>query len=273
MLEVTFTYKFLNKEKEEIFSALLNTLGFEGIWYEHNTMKAYIEKQYFSIEKLEQVINNLAIPVHFIISEIAETNWNNIWESSYQPVLIANKLLIKAPFHKIDNSYPIEIIIQPQMSFGTGHHPTTYLIAEYLLTINLKEKIVIDAGCGTGILSILAEKLGASAIYAFDIEKNAVENTKQNILLNQCVNIYASLNSVKTFSPVSADIFIANINRNVLIDEMDYYAKLLKQNGELILSGFLTEDVNLIIQKATNIGLKYRCQLQKNDWHGLVFIK
>ncbi len=271
MYEVELSFSFLSPVLEDLIVAKLVDQGFEGVWIENRSIKAYIKKEIFDIQNVQNIWQNLSIPVNCQVHEIQETNWNAIWESSFEPVVIGDKLLIKAPFHKDIPSYPIEIIIQPNMSFGTGHHPTTHLIAEYLLQCNLTNKIVLDAGTGTGILAILAEKLGAQMVYAFDIDKIAVQNSMDNIQLNACQNIHVYRGTISDCINITADYLIANINRNVLIAEMEEYAKRLKDKGVLIISGFLMNDTTILIEKAQGADFTLLQKIEKDNWNALVF--
>lgn len=271
MLEIEISFSYLNPVLEDLIVAELVQHGFEGVWIDNRIVKAYIADDSFNEQNFQKALKAMSVPSTYTVKEVPQTNWNAIWESSFEPVVISNKLLIKAPFHKDIAAYPIEIVIQPNMAFGTGHHPTTYLIAEYLLQCDLKDKIVIDAGTGTGILAILAEKLGAHMVYAFDIDEIAVQNSIDNIQLNTCQKIQISKGTITNFDQITADYLIANINRNVLISEMGEYAKRLKKDGILILSGFLMNDVPILVEKAKSVGLSLLETIEKDDWNGLVF--
>lgn len=273
MLELSISLKVLNTELEELIVAQLHDIGFEGFWFDNNIIKAYIDEINFNQQTFENFILNASIPIQYSISKLEEKNWNEQWEKSFEPIIIDNKLLIKAPFHTNTLSYPIEIVIQPQMSFGTGHHPTTQLLASYLITKDLKNKIVIDAGCGTGILSILAEKLGAHKIIAFDLEENAFQNAKENIKLNNCSKIEVIYGTIKSISIENANLLLANINRNVLLEEMPYYYTKLIKNGELVLSGFIERDVAILTEKAIECGFVLKEMINLNDWYGLILTK
>lgn len=271
MYEIELSFSFLTPVIEDLMVAKLMEQGFEGVWIENRSIKAYIKKEIFDNRNFQKILQYSSVPVKYYIQEVQETNWNAIWESSFEPVVISDKLLIKAPFHKDIDSYPIEITIQPNMAFGTGHHPTTRLIAEYLLQCNLINKIVIDAGTGTGILAILAEKLGAQMVYAFDIDEVAVQNSMNNIQLNACQKIQISKAIITDFDKITADYLIANINRNVLISEMGEYVKRLNDGGVLIISGFLMNDATILIEKAKSVGLALLQKIEKDGWNGLVF--
>ncbi len=271
MLEFRFNYNSYHSQNEEVLTAILYMLGFEGFWNERNQLKAYIDEEIFNQVELDKELKKLPFTVSYFYDKLVEQNWNAAWEQSYEPVIINNSLIIRAPFHQTREQFTIELIIQPKMSFGTGHHPTTRLIALYLLTMNLKDKTVIDAGCGTGILSILAEKLGSSAVYAFDIDPICVENTKENSSLNNCNSISVYEGTIHTLTFPAVDVIIANINRNVLLDEIPVYAEHLVKEGIMILSGFVQADVDLLVNKAFSQNLSLVDIKNDGEWYCLIF--
>ena len=179
--------------------------------------------------------------VSYSVIEVGKKNWNKIWEESYSPIIIEDKCIVRASFHPPQPGYPIEIIITPKMSFGTGHHETTYLMMAALLTIDHKNKTVLDAGCGTGILSILSGKLGSNSITAYDNDKWVIDNVQENIKSNgiKAEVILGTVQSIMFSSKF--DIILANINKNILLLDIPYYARLLNAGGNLLLSGFLPE--------------------------------
>ena len=197
---------------------------------------------------------------------VAPKNWNEEWEKSYAPIIIDDKCIVRASFHPPRPEYPIEIIINPKMSFGTGHHETTYLMMAAQLTIDHKDKAVLDAGCGTGILSILSGKLGAVSITAYDRDEWVIDNVQENFKNNKTdgkVLIGTAQNI--TFNS-RFDIILANINKNVLLVDIPFYARLLKPSGNLVLSGFYQMDLPEIEKLAADNGLKLIATNTKNDW-------
>jgi ribosomal protein L11 methyltransferase len=259
----------------EIIIAELSALEYDSFMESEEVLSAYIEEGVFDEGKLKEVLFR-----HFPEKEVTWTcqklenkNWNEEWEKNFDPVIIGDECIVKASFHKIEKSYPFEIIINPKMSFGTGHHETTHMMLENQLTIDHKNKKVIDAGSGTGILAILAEKLGASHVLAYDIEDWSFENLKENINLNGCRNVKVSQGTVETvdFPLKEYDIVLANINKNVLLHEIPLYAKLLSSNGILMVSGFYTEDIADIENVCAKSALTRINQKEKNKWASLVF--
>lgn len=178
-------------------------------------------------------------------------NWNAEWESSYQPVKIGNRLLIRAPFHEADKTVGIELIIQPQQSFGTGHHPTTALMSEKLLTSTLEGRYIMDLGCGTGVLAILAHRLGAAKVEGVDIEKPAVENAMENARNNSAESIVFSCGDASAMNGKVYDMILANINKNILKATMKNFAASLKKEGDLLLSGFFVTDKDELLETAS----------------------
>lgn len=262
-----------DKSKMEILSAFLSDLGFESFVEEKNQFKAYINKKEFNEHDLKNILNKHDLKNKYKIKTIQNENWNEKWEKSFKPVIIENKCLIKAAFHNINKSYKYEIIINPKMSFGTGHHETTYLMIKAMLVCNFINKKVFDIGCGTGILSILASLMGAYSVFSIDIDEWSVINIKENIALNKLNNIKFLQATVNEINNKNADLLLANINRNVLLKEIPAYAKKLNNNGILILSGFYTEDFKLINKIATENNLIQEKKYEKNNWLALTFKK
>ncbi len=260
----------------EILVAELSQLGFDSFVEEEGHLLAYIPSTHYqteAIEALQQQYETL-FSFQFTHKTIAPQNWNAVWEADYQPVIVAEQCLVRSTFHQIDKKYPYEITINPKMSFGTGHHETTSLMLEYLLEIDLEGKQVIDAGCGTGILAIMAEKRGAAAVKAFDIEEWAVLNGIENIALNQCTHIEISQMTIEEIdSSKTYQVILANINKNTLLKEISKYAYFLDKNGLLLLSGFYTQDLQDLQTEAQSNGLKFVDYKTKNNWVAAQFYK
>jgi ribosomal protein L11 methyltransferase len=277
MLELSINLNSFNQNAEDIIVAKLYELNFESFWLQNLKIVAYIDdnkyEQSFITEELQKLQNELNIKFSYTIKPIENKNWNEQWEKTATPVVIDNTVIIRPPLLENTHNYLYEILIQPKMAFGTGHHPTTQLIMRYLLKKDLRNKTVVDAGCGTAILSILLEKLGAKNIIAFDIDENAVENAKENIQINNCKKINLLKGSIKDINIAEIDLLIANINRNVLLDELQFYYNCLVKNGELILSGFLQTDVEILKLKAKQIGFCFVNSFCQNEWCCLVFNK
>lgn len=204
--------------------------------------------------------------VYYNVKEVDKENWNKKWEESYSPIIVEEKCIVRASFHPPQPEYPIEIIINPKMSFGTGHHETTYLMMAAQLTIDHEDKAILDAGCGTGILSMLSGKLGAASITAYDNDEWVIDNVQENFNIND-VRGEILLGTAQSIAFSSKfDIILANINKNILLLDIPYYARLLKSDGSLLLSGFYHNDLQEIKELAINNGLKLVKTNIKNNW-------
>jgi ribosomal protein L11 methyltransferase len=261
-------------EFAEILTAELAEIGFESFVDTEDGFNAYIlENQVFTddLQAIQTQYQDL-FQFEYQTQIIEQKNWNAIWESEYEPVIVSDKCLIYSTFHKIERQYPYQILINPKMSFGTGHHETTTLMIEHQLEIDHQNKTVLDAGCGTGILAIMASKLGASKLDAIDIDEWAVTNTLENLALNNCSYIKVYQSDLQN-APLTEkyDIILANINKNVLLEEIKLYRQYLTQNGVLLLSGFYAEDIADICQEAQKYGFALIATKQKNQWVSLKF--
>lgn len=264
-----------NPEAFEIFIAELADLGYDSFMEEQDTLKAYILAENFDEEaiKMLQIEYAKVYPFRYTFSKLEKVNWNETWEKNYEPVEIADKVRIRAIFHE-PKSQDFEIIITPKMSFGTGHHATTSLMIENQLEINHQGKAVLDAGTGTGILAIMAKFLEASYIEAFDTDEWAVENSRENILLNDCSEIVVYQGDISAVDTQKRfDILLANINKNVLLADIPAYSQLLKTGGFLLLSGFYEEDLADIQQKCKENKLLFVKEKNRNKWVSAVFEK
>jgi ribosomal protein L11 methyltransferase len=244
----------------DILIAELSAIGFDTFEEIESGFKGYIPAPDYDVAILESILTPYSESTYISYSEkvIKGQNWNAEWEKNFPPVLIADKVFVRASFHEPKPEIPFEIVINPKMSFGTGHHATTSLMIESQLGIDHKGKTVLDAGTGTGVLAIMAEKLGASAISAYDIDPWPVENTIENLALNNCTKAtvwQGTAPTLVTFEPF--DIVLANINKNVLLDEMTHYYRFLKNSGVLLLSGFYDTDIEDLISAATHVGFKH----------------
>jgi len=261
------------EESYEILVAELAELGYESFIEQTDYLQAYILSENFEEKTIKELFENYReqFEVSYQIKNLQKTNWNEEWEKNYSPVEIAGKVRIRAIFHEPKPKFQYEILITPKMSFGTGHHETTSLMIENQLAINHQGKSVLDAGCGTGVLAIMAYFLGASAIEAFDIDEWAVENTQENIKLNHCSDIkvfQGTMNQIA--SQKQFDIILANINRNVLLADMPLYARNLKKEGYLLLSGFYENDTKDILQAVQRENLHFISQKTKNNWVAMI---
>lgn len=201
----------------------------------------------------------------YTVTEVAERNWNEEWEKNFQPVIVEGFCTVKATFHTLEANTRFNVIITPKMSFGTGHHATTYLMVKQMQFLNLQEKKVLDYGTGTGILAILAEKMGAEAITAIDIDKWSIENSMENFAENNCNNIAVFQTGIE-YIEGEFDIILANINRNVLLETMHEMAQRLNKGGIVYLSGLLTGDIPLIKAAMANNSLRVTDTDERNGW-------
>ena len=259
----------------EILIAELGYAGFESFVENEEGVKAYIQKEEWHEEVLEeiQILNSPEFEITFVKNEIAQVNWNAEWESNFSPIVVNDNCAVRAPFHEPFH-VPYEIIIEPKMSFGTGHHETTFMILQFILENDFENKKVLDMGCGTAVLAILAEKRGAVQLDAIDIDEWCVENSEENCSRNNCTAIKVQLGDASLLpSEITYDTVIANINRNILLNDMEAYVRVLKQFGELYLSGFYKEDLPVIQECCQELGMEYREHKQKNDWVAAKFVK
>lgn len=259
----------------DILVAELNEIGYESYDQTEDGLNAYILEKFFDIEKVKQLqVNEIPnITIEYTFEVIKTQNWNAVWESNFEPILVDDLCLIKAPFHKDTPKTKYEIIIEPKMSFGTGHHETTYLMLKTMLDHNFEEKNILDMGCGTGVLSILASIKGAKEITAIDIDEWAYNNTIENIEKNNCSNIKVFMGDADLLKEQQFDIIIANINRNILLNDIKHYAKVLKQNGTLLLSGLYSKDLDMIREETSLNNINYVSHHEKNDWIAATFLK
>ncbi len=259
---------------QEISTALLAQLDFESFENTDKGIKAYIQKDLYSDLNTVQtyLLENINVVFQISEKEIKERNWNAEWESNFDPIYIDDKIEIIAPFHEAKN-LEHTIIINPQMSFGTGHHETTRLISKFLLHEDLNAAKVLDMGTGTGVLAVLAEQLNAEEILAVDIEEWAFNNAKENLYLNGCSRIRVLKGDIDVVCEGDFDSIIANINKNVLLNHLPTYSKLIKPGGTLFLSGFFHSDTNELVTNAENVGFKFVKEQTENDWSALRFEK
>lgn len=258
-----------NPAYSEILLAELAEAKFDTFLENENGFEAYVEGEGYDKPLVEAILKKYqsATSVEFSFSQIQKRNWNEEWEKSYTPILVDDKCLIRASFHSPERQYPYEIIITPKMSFGTGHHQTTYLMVKSMLEIDHKNRRVMDAGCGTAILSILAAKLGAEEVEAFDIDEWSVINGNENTEINQCDNIRIQQGTIRNVHLNGKfDIILANINKNVLLDEMDMYAGYLQRGGLLLLSGFFESDIPELQSEAARHRLQQINSQERETW-------
>lgn len=260
----------------EILIAQLAEIEFESFTEDNGQLQAYIQESQLNTEQVEQIIHALkehTISLSYATKIIEEENWNAVWESDFQPVTIEDKLIIRAPFHDPQNGFNEEVIIQPQMSFGTGHHQTTWLLSSLLCAKDFDNLTVLDSGTGTGVLAILALKRGAKNVIGTDIESGAVANALENFERNNLPNADIRLGDIDCVTERNFDVIIANINKNVLKSHLPHYSERSKRKGELYLSGFFVSDVAELIAAAEKEGYYHAATYNKDEWAVLKFIK
>ncbi|MBM3412463.1 MAG: 50S ribosomal protein L11 methyltransferase [Bacteroidetes bacterium] len=266
--EVTITIS--GQEQSSLLIAELDALGFTGFIEESTCLKAYIPAKDYSPQLLADLCKKENC--QFTKAAIEPTNWNEKWESSFSPVLVGSFAIVRATFHQPVKEVEHEILINPKMSFGTGHHPTTFLMIQQMQRLDLRNKRVFDFGTGTGVLSILADKMGAMSTLAVDNDEWSIENAKENLLLNgtKGVRIEAA-----AYPPENDrfDLILANINRSVLLKFIPTLSRILMPNGNIIISGFLKEDQELLIEAATEANLSLVTVMHKEEWLSILFNK
>ena len=254
----------------------LNEIGYEGFEETGPGIDAYIPAENFNeslLEKLLSVYHN-RFKIKWKHEPIRSRNWNEVWEKNYfRPLVIKGQCVVRAPFHTKFPKCLYEIIIEPNMSFGTGNHATTNLMIRFLLEENLNGKTVLDMGSGTGILAILASKKGADQVVAIDISEWSVQSVSENAILNQVTNIKPLLGDASLLGDEKFDLILANILRNVLLDDMEKYASVLRPGGKLIVSGFYTNDLTAIREKAQSLSLTGAGYKTKNNWAACAYVR
>ena len=258
----------------EILIAQLSQLGFDSFQEHENGISAYVDSKISSEIDLKdiQILNSEEFKISFEITSVEKQNWNIKWESNFEPIYVDNICCVRAPFHP-KSDYKYDLVIEPKMSFGTGHHETTSMMISFILANEFTNYYVCDIGSGTGVLAILAEQRGANKIDAIDIDNWCYLNSLENIERNNSKNINVYEGEVEKLKNLRYDSIFANINLNVLLNDISTYAKMLNKNGVLYLSGFYKKDINKIEQEAKNSSLKLIETKQKNDWVSLKLSK
>ncbi|MGR7812195.1 50S ribosomal protein L11 methyltransferase [Lacinutrix undariae] len=275
MSEVYIGYEFKVAPLQpavEILIAELGYAGFESFVETEQGVTAYIQKEEWNADILDdiQILGSDEFVITFTFEEIEQTNWNSEWEKNFSPIVVDNVCAVRAPFHdKFDTEY--DIIIEPKMSFGTGHHETTHMMIQHVLKNDFTNKSVLDMGCGTGVLAILAEMKGAKPLDAVDYDNWCYLNSLENVERNNCKEITVIEGDASALGARSYDIVIANINRNILLNDLGAYTSCLNENGLLFLSGFYKEDIPVIEAECNKHGLNHVETLERNNWVALKF--
>lgn len=255
----------------QIIPAILDDMDFEGFVEEDDYLLAYIPADQFNRKKLDEALK--PFKAEWIARKMEDRNWNKEWEQSFSPVALGNEVLIRAGFHAPRPGFRHEIVIQPQMAFGTGHHNTTWLMMSLMLSRDLQGKTVMDYGSGTGILAILAEKLGAAHVLAFDNDKQAVKNGHDNLELNNSKNIELKAGVIDNFKGQQFDVVLGNLTRNTILETLPAINYCCCKNGFFIASGFYTYDLTRIAETAEQNGFSLQEKARKDDWAAAVFVK
>ncbi len=273
-LEYRFT-GLLHTDEISVLLALLDASGFIGFEERGMMLVAYTDTSQRDDGLMDEIICDL-FPDHHVsyeVTEIPMQNWNKEWERNFSPVHIEDRVCIRAGFHPMDEHFQYDIVIEPKMSFGTGHHPSTRLMIQAMLELDLAGKKVLDMGCGTAVLSILASKMGAGRVTGVDIDEWAFRNSIENLERNSCGNIEIKMGGVEVAENETYGVVLANINRNVLLEDMQAYEKIIEPGGKLVLSGFLEQDAGEILSAARKNGLKYLGTYAVDRWNCIVIEK
>lgn len=260
----------------DILSAMLAEIGFESFVRGEDALEAYVPQPLFSRSELDQVLADLPLEVEisYTVQTMEDKNWNEEWEKNYfNPIVIGDECCIHSSFHQPEGTYRYPILIDPKMSFGTGHHQTTLLILKEILAMELSGKSVLDMGCGTGVLAILAAMKGAAPVTAIDIEEWAYNNAMENVVLNGMTSIRVLQGGAELLGEERYDVIFANINRNILLQDLPHYEAVLKQGGIIVMSGFYLDDLPAIRSRANELGLSFDHLKDMDRWVATTFVK
>jgi ribosomal protein L11 methyltransferase len=273
-VELTVTVE-PKEQGSDVLIAQLSELNYESFVENENGFCAYIQEENYDESLLKQTFSELNefFKIDHSIKVIPQQNWNKEWESSFQPIEVEGKCYIRAPFHDPKPGFKYDVIIEPKMSFGTGHHNTTQLMIGKLMLLNVKNRSLLDMGCGTGVLAIVASMMGADPITAIDIDDWSFENTKENLEKNNINNVLVHKGDAQILQKKIFNTILANINKNVLLADMPIYVRSLENGGNLILSGFFETDVKELSDKASELGLQFEDKAVSEQWTMLHFIK
>lgn len=274
-LQVTFKFVEIAEYQQDLLIADLADIGFNTFEDTSEGFLAFIEQEHFQEAALQAILaEHEDLNASYSVEEIAGENWNKVWEQNFEPLVISDQCYVRATFHEPQPQYPFEIVIDPKMAFGTGHHQTTTMMMEYILSTDFKGKRVLDMGCGTGILAFLAAKKGASTLTAIDYDQVCYESTLENAALNHVDNLIAICGGKEAIPTQTFDVILANINRNILLDQMDSYASVLAPGGEIMFSGFYEDpDLGMIKAACSTAGMTYQDHKKIGDWVAARFIK
>mgnify|MGYP005611416277 FL=1 len=272
-----------NETITDVLSFHLGGIGYDSFVATEKGLEAYIPEKSFSEESLKEILEGLPvdladlfkdIDISYEFNLIEDENWNKRWEENYfEPLIMGDKCIVRSSFHEVDKESEYEIVIDPKMAFGTGHHQTTYLMLQEILKQDLEGAKVLDIGCGTAVLAILASKMGAKGVIAIDFDEWAYENAKENVVLNNTHNVDVRLGEVDLVKSEKFDFIFANINRSILLQDIEHYAKTMNDGATLIMSGFYLFDVPDIKLECEKNNLTYKKTEQKDDWCAVLCVK
>lgn len=265
-----------NDMVKDVLAYRLSEIGYDSFIPAENGLEAYIPISLFSDDKLKNVISNFDLDGEFEYSvvEMEDRDWNEEWEKNYfEPIVIDNRCLIQSSFHQPKGIYEYRILIDPKMAFGTGHHQTTGLILRQILDMNLENKSVLDMGCGTAVLAILAAYRNAKTVVAIDIDEWAFNNALENVKLNNVPNIRVELGGAELLGKETFDVIFANINRNILLQDIPIYSNVLNDEGVIIMSGFYIDDIAVIRSRCEECGLHFSNFAEDTHWASVVCVK
>ena len=273
----TFEYSFTAPSSDiqhDMLTTMLADIGFDSFMEDEHSLKAYCSNENRDDLAVENLLSDPAFfDIHLLnVEEMPDKDWNELWEASYQPVVVNERCRVRAPFHEPDPSFEFDLVIEPKMSFGTANHETTAQIIQLMLETDFQGKEVLDMGSGTAVLAILAKKLGAARTVAIDNDEWAYRNAFTNCELNDISDIEIVLGDALAIQG-QYDVVLANINRNILLRDMHYYVNAMRENAHIFFSGFYTEDLDSIKTEAERLGLRYCRHLSRNNWVAAEFMK
>lgn len=275
-IQVTFSFPAIEDYKQDLLIAALADIGFNTFEDAEQGFSAFTDAPGFDEANLRECLTQFEgqFEYTYTVTEIAAENWNETWEKNFEPLIIDDQCYVRATFHEARPEFPFEIVIDPKMAFGTGHHQTTTMMMQFILETDFTGKTVLDMGCGTGILAILASKKGAKQLTAIDNDPVCFESTKENAALNNIQNILSLCGGKEAIPSQRFDIILANINRNILLDQIADYNKVLNAEGQIFFSGFYEDpDLNMIKAECFKYNIEYKNHKKIGDWVAAHFQK